>query len=183
MPNPVGQLPDLRIALYQPDIPGNTGAIMRLAACFGVGLDVIGPVGFDMSDRALRRAGMDYPDMATLRRHDDWDAFETERKADIAVEYTAGRKMDINIGRLTMLGGTPARDPQLFDPAELISFFNDQKRKDLVVVMFHKNIWTDDEEKREIAKMNAYFRDRGYKRIVIQQFRSWGRPTLSDIRP
>lgn len=110
-------------------------------------------------------------------------AFETERKADIAIEYTAGRKMDINIGRLTMLGGTPARDPQLFDPAELISFFNDQKRKDLVVVMFHKNIWTDDEEKREIAKMNAYFRDRGYKRIVIQQFRSWGRPTLSDIRP
>ena len=63
------QLPDVRVALYQPDIPGNTGAIMRLAACFGVALDVIGPAGFDMSDRALRRAGMDYPDMATLRRH------------------------------------------------------------------------------------------------------------------
>ena len=78
--DPVVQLPDLRIALYQPDIPGNTGAIMRLAACFGVGLDVIGPVGFDMSDRALRRAGMDYREMAALRRHDDWDAFDVERK-------------------------------------------------------------------------------------------------------
>ena len=85
-PDPVVQLPDLRIALYQPDIPGNTGAIMRLAACFGVALDVIGPAGFDMSDRALRRAGMDYRDMATLRRHDDWDAFETERK-------TQGRRL------------------------------------------------------------------------------------------
>ena len=86
MPDPAGQLPDLRIALYQPDIPGNTGAIMRLAACFGVGLDVIGPVGFDMSDRALRRAGMDYRDMAALHRHDDWDAFEAERK-------TQGRRL------------------------------------------------------------------------------------------
>ena len=84
--DPVVQLPDLRIALYQPDIPGNTGAIMRLAACFGVALDVIGPAGFDMSDRALRRAGMDYREMATLRRHDDWDAFETERK-------TQGRRL------------------------------------------------------------------------------------------
>ena len=86
MPDPAGQLPDLRIALYQPDIPGNTGAIMRLAACFGVGLDVIGPVGFDMSDRALRRAGMDYRDMAALHRHEDWDAFEAKRK-------TQGRRL------------------------------------------------------------------------------------------
>lgn len=70
---------DLRIALYQPDIPGNTGAIMRLAACFGVALDVIGPVGFDLSDRALRRAGMDYREMASLTRHDDWASFEARR--------------------------------------------------------------------------------------------------------
>ena len=59
----------LRIALYQPDIPGNTGAIMRLAACLGIGIDVIGPAGFDLSDRALRRAGMDYVEMAALTRH------------------------------------------------------------------------------------------------------------------
>lgn len=73
---------DLRIALYQPDIPGNTGAIMRLAACFGVALDVIGPVGFDMSDRALRRAGMDYREMASLVRHDDWASFAARRAAE-----------------------------------------------------------------------------------------------------
>lgn len=71
----------LRIALYQPDIPGNTGAIMRLAACFGVSLEIIGPVGFDMSDRALRRAGMDYREMAALQRHDDWSTFEAACRA------------------------------------------------------------------------------------------------------
>jgi tRNA (cytidine/uridine-2'-O-)-methyltransferase len=67
---------DLRIALFQPDIPGNTGAILRLGACLGVAVDVIGPAGFDLSDRALKRAGMDYLEMAALTRHDDWAAFE-----------------------------------------------------------------------------------------------------------
>lgn len=68
-----------RIALYQPDIAGNTGTILRLAACMGVGVDVIGPAGFDLSDRALRRAGMDYLEMASLMRHDDWHAFDLWR--------------------------------------------------------------------------------------------------------
>lgn len=72
---------ELRIALYQPDIPGNTGAILRLGACMGVAVDVIGPTGFDLSDRALRRAGMDYLEMATLTRHVDWTAFEAWRTA------------------------------------------------------------------------------------------------------
>lgn len=71
---------DLRIALYQPDIPGNTGAILRLAACLGLAVDVIEPAGFDMSDRALRRAGMDYLEMAALRRHLSWEAFEAWRR-------------------------------------------------------------------------------------------------------
>ena len=71
-----------RIALYQPDIPGNTGAILRLGACLGVAVDVIGPTGFDLSDRALKRAGMDYLEMAALTRHDDWAAFEAWRRAE-----------------------------------------------------------------------------------------------------
>jgi tRNA (cytidine/uridine-2'-O-)-methyltransferase len=71
---------DLRIALYQPDIAGNTGTILRMAACLGVGIDVIGPAGFDLSDRSLKRAGMDYLEMAALIRHDDWNAFEAWRK-------------------------------------------------------------------------------------------------------
>jgi tRNA (cytidine/uridine-2'-O-)-methyltransferase len=72
-------LPDLRIALYQPDIAGNTGAILRLGACMGQGVEVIGPAGFDMSDRALKRAGMDYLAMAALTRHVDWPSFEAWR--------------------------------------------------------------------------------------------------------
>lgn len=71
-----------RIALYQPDIPGNAGAILRLGACLGVGVEVIGPVGFDLSDKALRRAGMDYLEMAALTRHADWAAFEKWRRAE-----------------------------------------------------------------------------------------------------
>lgn len=69
----------LRIALFQPDIPGNTGAILRLAACLGLAVDVIEPAGFDLSDRTLKRAGMDYLELATLMRHDDWDAFQDWR--------------------------------------------------------------------------------------------------------
>lgn len=70
------------IALYQPDIPGNTGSILRLGACLGIGVHIIGPAGFDMTDRALRRAGMDYLEMATLTRHDGWEEFEIWRQAE-----------------------------------------------------------------------------------------------------
>lgn len=72
----------LRIALYQPDIAGNTGAILRLGACLGLGVDIIAPAGFDMSDRNLKRAGMDYLELAALARHDDFAAFETWRKGE-----------------------------------------------------------------------------------------------------
>ncbi|WP_380879826.1 tRNA (cytidine(34)-2'-O)-methyltransferase [Sphingomonas sp. DBB INV C78] len=65
----------MRIALFQPDIAGNVGTILRLAACFGVPVDVIEPCGFPFSDRSLKRAGMDYAAGAELRRHADWDAF------------------------------------------------------------------------------------------------------------
>jgi tRNA (cytidine/uridine-2'-O-)-methyltransferase len=73
--------PQFRIALYQPDIAGNTGAILRLGACLGVSVEVIGPAGFDMSDRTLRRAGMDYLAMAALTRHDSWEHFLAWRAA------------------------------------------------------------------------------------------------------
>lgn len=73
---------DLRIALYQPDIAGNTGTILRMAACLGIAVDVIGPAGFDLSDRNLKRAGMDYLEMTALTRHDDWVAFERWRRGE-----------------------------------------------------------------------------------------------------
>jgi tRNA (cytidine/uridine-2'-O-)-methyltransferase len=71
----------MRIALYEPDIPQNTGTILRLAACLGLEAHLIEPAGFPVTDRAFRRAGMDYLDQVTVIRHPDWRAFETWRKA------------------------------------------------------------------------------------------------------
>lgn len=65
------------IALFQPDIPQNTGTILRLGACLGVPVHIIEPAGFTLSDKALQRAGMDYLERATLTRHIAWDHFES----------------------------------------------------------------------------------------------------------
>lgn len=65
----------MRIALYQPDIPQNAGTIMRMAACFGLSVDLIEPAGFDASDRSLRRAGLDYLQHLDLTRHASWEGF------------------------------------------------------------------------------------------------------------
>ena len=73
----------MRIALYQPDIPQNTGTILRLAACLGVETHITEPTGFPSSDRAFRRAGMDYLEQVTLRRHTSWAAFESWRHAEV----------------------------------------------------------------------------------------------------
>jgi len=69
----------MRIALFQPDIPQNTGTILRLAACFGIEAHIVEPAGFPTTDRAFRRAGMDYLDHVTIRRHPSWRAFEEWR--------------------------------------------------------------------------------------------------------
>src|SRR5581483_7653073 len=69
----------MRLALYQPDIPQNAGALMRLGACLGVALDVIEPCGFVLSDRNFRRAGMDYLAAAAMTRHPSWDRFCQDR--------------------------------------------------------------------------------------------------------
>jgi tRNA (cytidine/uridine-2'-O-)-methyltransferase len=86
----------LRIALYQPDIPGNTGTILRLAACLGLSVDIIEPAGFDLSDKNLKRAGMDYIASVTLTRHVSWDRFEEAR-------LTQGRRL--------VLASTKAAEP------------------------------------------------------------------------
>lgn len=61
--------------MYQPDIPQNAGAILRLAACLGLPVDIIEPCGFLWDDRRLRRAGMDYAELARLTRHTSWQAY------------------------------------------------------------------------------------------------------------
>jgi tRNA (cytidine/uridine-2'-O-)-methyltransferase len=65
----------MRLALYQPDIPQNTGTILRLAACLVIPVDIIGPTGFDMTDRALRRAGLDYLAHVNITRHQTFEQF------------------------------------------------------------------------------------------------------------
>src|SRR5436853_7757961 len=71
--------PDLRLALFEPDIPQNTGALLRLAACLGVEVDLIEPCGFLFDDRRLRRAALDYAARVRVRRHASWSAFQAER--------------------------------------------------------------------------------------------------------
>jgi len=100
----------LRIALYQPDIAGNTGTILRMAACLGVHVDIIEPAGFDMSDRNLKRAGMDYLDLAALTRHVDFEAFDAWRKGQ---------------GRRLVLFSTKAAAPYTqfaFTPTDVVLF-------------------------------------------------------------
>lgn len=69
----------LRIALYQPDIPGNTGTILRLAACLGLQVDIIEPAGFVLSDKNLKRAGMDYLASVSMTRHVNFAQFDAWR--------------------------------------------------------------------------------------------------------
>jgi tRNA (cytidine/uridine-2'-O-)-methyltransferase len=65
----------VRLALFEPDIPQNAGALLRLAACFAVAVDLIEPCGFLLDDRRLKRAALDYAPFAALRRHSSWSAF------------------------------------------------------------------------------------------------------------
>ena len=80
----------MRLALFEPDIPQNTGAVLRLAAALGVGVDIIEPTGFVWSDRRLRRAGMDYLDQVSLARHRSWDALLAQHSGGLLLLTTQG---------------------------------------------------------------------------------------------
>lgn len=101
---------ELRIALYQPDIAGNTGTILRFAACLGLVVDIIEPAGFDISDRSLKRAGMDYLASVTLARHVSWERFEAWRQES---------------GRRLVLASTRAAEPYTnfaYRPTDILLF-------------------------------------------------------------
>ncbi|MGB8274249.1 MAG: tRNA (cytidine(34)-2'-O)-methyltransferase [Alphaproteobacteria bacterium] len=70
----------MRLALFEPDIPQNTGALLRLAACLGVAVDIIEPCGFLMDDKRLKRAGLDYLALARVTRHRSWADFVHRRQ-------------------------------------------------------------------------------------------------------
>ena len=125
-PPPV--LPSLRLALYQPDIAQNTGTILRLAACFGVAVDIIGPAGFDMSSPALTRAGLDYAEHAVVTRHTGWEAFlaanELETVADTATKdnvVVSATKSPARLVLFTTHGATRLPEFQ-FQPRDILLF-------------------------------------------------------------
>jgi len=108
----------MRLALFEPEIPPNTGTMLRLCACLGVPVDIVEPCGFPFSDRALRRAGMDYMDFVDLRRHIDFAAFNAWRREAghrLVLVETTGTLRHIDFGfvpkDILMLGretsGTP----------------------------------------------------------------------------
>lgn len=80
----------MRLALFQPDIPQNAGALLRLGACLGIGVDIIEPCGFLLDDKRLRRAVMDYLAAVDWRRHNSWGAFRDTRRGRIVLLTTAG---------------------------------------------------------------------------------------------
>ena len=121
----------MQIALYQPDIPQNTGTILRLCACLGVAAHVIEPAGFPVSDRLFRRAGMDYLDHVTWLRHDSWTAFEAwraERGHRLLLFTTKGAKSYLDFGYraddILLFGresaGVPAEVAEIADARLLI---------------------------------------------------------------
>ena len=98
----------MQIALFQPDIPQNTGTILRLCACLDVSAHIIEPAGFPVSDRHFRRAGMDYLDQVTITRHDSWAKFQEWRhdKAYRLILFTtkaAGSYLDFRYGAADIL--------------------------------------------------------------------------------
>lgn len=80
----------MRLALYEPDIPQNTGTLMRLAACFDMPIDIIEPCGFIFGEKQMRRAGMDYLALVDYTRHDSWDSFYAAHSGRIVLLTTRG---------------------------------------------------------------------------------------------
>lgn len=100
----------MHLALYEPDIPQNTGTILRLCACLGVTAHLIEPAGFPISDRHFRRSGMDYLDRVTIERHMSFAAFDEWR-----------RKERLRLVLFSTRGATPYLE-HVFSPADILLF-------------------------------------------------------------
>jgi tRNA (cytidine/uridine-2'-O-)-methyltransferase len=114
----------MRLALFQPDIPGNVGAILRSCACFGVAVDLIEPLGFPWDDRRVRRAGMDYFDRVSITRHADWDAFRAATPGRLALLTSRGSvpltETAFDSGDVILMGSESAgAPPHVHDDADL----------------------------------------------------------------
>ena len=98
----------MRLALFQPAIPQNVGACIRLSACFGVELHIIEPTGFRFDDRSMKRAALDYGPLSHMTRHTDWDAFQRDRAPGRLILFTTK-------------GAQPLRD-FAFQPEDILLF-------------------------------------------------------------
>lgn len=105
----------MRIALFEPDIPQNCGAILRLCACLGVSVDIVEPCGFLWDDRRLRRAGLDYLEAVDLSRHESWAAFERARHGRLVLLTTRAERSYLDFafdpGDVILLGRESAGVP------------------------------------------------------------------------
>jgi tRNA (cytidine/uridine-2'-O-)-methyltransferase len=86
----------MRLALFQPAIPQNVGACIRLSACFGAELHVIEPTGFPFDDRAMKRAALDYGPLSHMTRHADWAAFQASRRPGRLILFTTRGAVPLN---------------------------------------------------------------------------------------
>lgn len=100
----------MHLALYEPDIPQNTGTILRLCACLGVAAHLIEPAGFPISDRHFRRSGMDYLDQVSIERHASFKAFDEWR-----------RDRDLRLILFSTRAATPYLD-HTFGSADILMF-------------------------------------------------------------
>ncbi|MFZ4746979.1 MAG: tRNA (cytidine(34)-2'-O)-methyltransferase [Sphingomonas sp.] len=115
----------MRLACYQPEIAGNMGALLRLAACYGVAVDVIEPCGFVWSEAKMRRAGMDYAAQVPTERHVDWAAFRAAAPARVILLTTKAQQrvhdFEFRVSDTLLLGsessGVPADIAQSCDAA------------------------------------------------------------------
>lgn len=116
----------IECALFEPDIPQNAGAILRLGACLGVPVHIIHPAGFTLSDQNFKRAGMDYLSRADLIEHDNWKAFQAWREGRgrrvVALSAQGSERLDgfrFSAGDVLLLGresaGLPAMIKQTAD--------------------------------------------------------------------
>ncbi len=122
----------MRIAIFEPDIPQNTGAILRLAACFDISVDIIEPCGFVLSNRQLKRSGMDYMNQVDMKLHTSWNDFynnqQTSENRRIILLTTKGNvshtEFNYNPTDILLLGressGVPATVHALADACILI---------------------------------------------------------------
>lgn len=105
----------IRLALYEPDIPQNTGTVLRLAACMGIGVDVIEPCGFVWDEKKMRRSGMDYLDQVDVVRHGSWAAFTESNQRRIVLLSTKAEQSHTDFsfqdGDVLLLGRESAGVP------------------------------------------------------------------------